>query len=60
MSAWRDRINQFTGKTRYVVCRLFIHLAGEEVAPVLGVLNRAARNAIEKNGDLEVLGEGLV
>ncbi|HEY9637070.1 MAG TPA: DUF1517 domain-containing protein [Coleofasciculaceae cyanobacterium] len=60
MNSWRDRINQFSGRTRFVVCRLFIHLAGEEVAPVLGVLNRAARQAIESDGDLEVLGEGLV
>lgn len=60
MVSWRDRFNQFSGKTRYVVCRLFIHLAGKEIAPLLGVLNRAARSAIEADGDLEVLGEGLV
>ncbi|MGK7878365.1 MAG: DUF1517 domain-containing protein [Xenococcaceae cyanobacterium] len=60
MSSWRDRFNQFTGKTRYVVCRLFIHLAGSEAAPLLGVLNRAAREAVEADGDLEVMGEGLV
>jgi hypothetical protein len=60
MTAWRDRFNQFTGKTRYVVCRIFIHLAGEEVAPLLGVLNRVAREAIDAEGDLEVMGEGLV
>ncbi|MBE9166790.1 DUF1517 domain-containing protein [Pleurocapsales cyanobacterium LEGE 06147] len=60
MTAWRDRFHQFTGKTRYVVCRIFIHLAGEEVAPLLGVLNRVAREAIDAEGDLEVMGEGLV
>jgi hypothetical protein len=60
MSAWRDRLNRFSGRTRFVVCRLFIHLAGEEVAPLLGVLNRAARQAIEVEGDLEAMGEGLV
>ena len=60
MSSWGDRFNKLTGKNRYVVCRLFIHLAGEEVAPLLGVLNRAAREAVEADGDLEVLGEGLV
>jgi hypothetical protein len=60
MSPWRDRWNQLTGKTRYVVSRIFIHLAGEEVAPLLGVLNRTAREAIEADGDFEVLGEGLV
>ncbi|ACK70433.1 conserved hypothetical protein [Gloeothece citriformis PCC 7424] len=60
MSSWRDRINKMTGKTRYVVCRLFIHLSGEEVAPLLGVLNQAAIDAVESDGDMEVLGEGLV
>lgn len=59
MTAWRDRFNQLTGKTRIVVCRLFVHLAGEEVAPLLGVLNRAARQAIDADGDLQILGEGL-
>ncbi|MFM2060674.1 MAG: hypothetical protein RLZZ507_344 [Cyanobacteriota bacterium] len=56
----RDTFNRMIGRTRYVVCRLFLHLAGGEVAPILGVLNRAAREAIDADGDLEVLGEGLV
>ena len=60
MNSLRDRFNQFTGKTRFVVSRLFIHLAGSEVAPLLGTLNRAGREAIEADGDLEVIGEGLV
>lgn len=60
MNSWRDRFNQFTGKTRLAVCRVFVHLAGEEVAPVLGVLNSTARDAIDADGDLTVLGEGLV
>ncbi|MDJ0571874.1 MAG: DUF1517 domain-containing protein [Pleurocapsa sp. MO_192.B19] len=60
MTSWRDRISKFSGKTRFVVSRIFIHLAGEEIAPMLGVLNRVAREAIEADGDLEVLGEGLV
>ncbi|MDJ0600732.1 MAG: DUF1517 domain-containing protein [Crocosphaera sp.] len=60
MSAWRDRLNKFTGKTRYVVCRIFVHLAGDDIAPLLGVLNRAAREAIDAEGDLEVIGDGLV
>jgi hypothetical protein len=37
-----------------------LHLAGQEVAPVLGVLNRAARQAVDSDGDLQILGEGLV
>ncbi len=56
----RDRFNQFLGKTRYVVCRLFIHLSGSEVAPLLGILNQAGREAMEAEGDLEVTGEKLV
>ena len=60
MTSLRDRFNKFSGKTRYVVCRIFIHLAGREVAPLLGVLNQAARDSIAAEGDLESLGEGLV
>ncbi|WP_071189797.1 DUF1517 domain-containing protein [Trichormus sp. NMC-1] len=56
----RDGFNRMMGKTRYVVCRLFLHLGGGEVAPILGILNRAAREAIDADGDLEVLGEELV
>ncbi|MBS3028845.1 MAG: DUF1517 domain-containing protein [Dolichospermum sp. DET50] len=52
--------NRMMGKTRYVVCRLFLHLQGSDVAPILGVLNRSARTAIDADGDLEVSGEELV
>lgn len=60
MSSWRDRLNQIGGRTRFVVCRLFLHLAGKEVAVLLGVLNGAAQDAIASDGDMQVLGEGLV
>lgn len=60
MSPIGDRMNKMFGRTRFVVCRLFLHLAGSEVAPLLGVLNRSAREAIAADGDLEVVGEGLV
>ena len=60
MNAWGDRLNKLTGKTRYVVCRIFVHLAGDDIAPLLGVLNSAGRNAIDAEGDLEAIGEGLV
>lgn len=60
MAAWRDRVNQWSGRTRYVVCRLFLHLAGSEVAPLLGTLNQAAIAADESEGDLQILGEHLV
>lgn len=56
----RDTFNKMIGRTRFVVCRIFIHLAGEEVAPLLGVLNQAARQVIAADGDLEVSGEELV
>ncbi len=55
-----DRFNRMSGKTRYVVCRLFLHLAGKEVAPLLGVLNQAARQSIDAEGDMQAVGEGLV
>jgi hypothetical protein len=60
MQPWRDRFNQLSGRTRFVVCRLFLHLAGKESAVVLGILNGAARQAVDSDGDLQVLGEGLV
>jgi uncharacterized membrane protein len=60
VSSWRDRFNSMTGRTRFVVCRLLLHLAGQEVAALLGVLNQAARQAIDTEGDLQNLGEGLV
>lgn len=60
MSPIGDRMNKMFGRTRFVVCRLFLHLAGSEVAPMLGLLNRTAREAIASDGDLEVVGEGLV
>lgn len=60
MSSWRDRFNRMGGKTRFAVCRIFVHLAGDEVAPLLGVLNQSARDAIGAEGDLPTLGEGLV
>ncbi|MDX2097488.1 MAG: DUF1517 domain-containing protein [Leptolyngbyaceae cyanobacterium bins.59] len=58
-NSWRDRFNQLRGQTRLVVCRLFVHLSGKEVAPLLGILNGAAQDAIDAEGDLEVAGEGL-
>ena len=68
-SAWRDnlsgdsfayRFNQLAGKTRFVVCRIFLHLAGEDIAPLLGVFNRAAIAGVDAKGELDVVGEGLV
>ncbi|BBD58850.1 hypothetical protein NIES2109_16290 [Nostoc sp. HK-01] len=56
----RDTFNRMVGRTRYVVCRLFIHLGGSDIAPILGVLNHSAREAIDADGDLQVLGEVLV
>jgi hypothetical protein len=56
----RDRFNQMTGKTRYGVTRLFIHLSGDNVTPLLGLLNQQAREAVDSEGDFDVLGEGLV
>jgi hypothetical protein len=55
----RDRFNQMTGKTQFVVARIFLQLSGEEIAPLLGILNQAARQAIESDGDMTIIGEGL-
>lgn len=60
MSPIGDRVNKMFGRTRFVVCRLFLHLAGSDVTPLLGLLNRKAREAIASDGDLAVMGEGLV
>ncbi|MGK7933798.1 MAG: DUF1517 domain-containing protein [Microcystaceae cyanobacterium] len=56
----RDRFNKMTGKTRYGVTRLFVHLSGDNVAPLLGILNQQGRAAVDSEGDFDVLGEGLV
>ena len=56
----RDQFNKLTGKTQFVVARIFLHLGGDEVSPLLGILNQAARQAIESDGDLTIVGEGLV
>lgn len=56
----RDRFNQFSGRTRFVVCQVFVHLSGQEVALLLGVLNQAGREAMDAEGDMQVLGEQLV
>lgn len=60
MRSLGDQFNRFAGKTRFVVCRLFLHLSGSEIAPLLGVLNRSARQAYDSEGDLQILGEELV
>jgi hypothetical protein len=60
MSAWTDRFNSLTGKKRFVVSRIFIALTGNESTTLLGVLNRAAQDAIEAEGDLQIMGTSLV
>ena len=60
MSGWRDRVEKLRGRTRFVVLRIMLHLSGEEAPPQLGVFNRIAQRAIDAEGDLNVMGEGLV
>ncbi|BDA39555.1 DUF1517 domain-containing protein [Candidatus Atelocyanobacterium thalassae] len=60
MNFFRDQVNSFTGKTRFLVSRIFLHLSGEDIAPLLGILNEEARVAVEQEGDLLIMGEGLV
>jgi len=52
--------NRMMGRTRYVVCRIMLHLSGSEVAPILGALNHSAREAVNSDGEMEVMGEELV
>ena len=54
-----SRFKRMTGKTQFVVCRIFLHLAGKEVAPLLGVLNSVARQTTEAEGDIQTFGAGL-
>lgn len=60
MGGWRDRVEKFRGRTRFVVLRLMLHLSGEEAPPQLGLFNRVAQEAMDAEGDLQVMGEGLV
>ncbi|MDZ8109029.1 MAG: DUF1517 domain-containing protein [Nostoc sp. DedQUE12a] len=53
----RDIFNKMVGRNRYVGFRLFLHLGGSEVAPILGVLNSAAPR---EEDDINDLGERLV
>lgn len=55
--SWFDQI---TGKKRLAVARIFVHLSGTEIAPILGILNSAAQEAIDYDGDLQILGQQLV
>jgi hypothetical protein len=52
--------DKLTGKTRLVVARIILHLGGDEVAPLLGVLNQAGFDAMDADGDIQTIGEGLV
>jgi uncharacterized membrane protein len=54
-----EQFNKFTGKTRYVVSRIFLQLCGEDITLLLGVLNQAGRQTIEADGDLNIAGECL-
>jgi hypothetical protein len=58
--ALRDRFNSISGRTRFTVCRIMLHLSGQEIAPLLGTFNQIAQQAIDTEGDLQTLGEGLV
>jgi Protein of unknown function (DUF1517) len=58
--ALRDRLNQLSGKTRFVVCRIMLHLSGQDIAPLLGILNQISQQATDDEGDLQTLGEGLI
>jgi len=49
MGSLGDRFKKFAGRTRYVVCRLFLHLYGQEIAPLMVFLIvPAGRRSIPK------------
>jgi uncharacterized membrane protein len=60
MTSWRDRINSISGKTRFVVSRIMLHLSGQDIAPLLGTFNQVAYQAVDDEGDMQTLGEALV
>jgi hypothetical protein len=60
MDTWYDPSSKLSSSTQVTGCRIFIHLAGKKVAPLLGLLNAKAREALEAEGDLDLVGEGLV
>jgi uncharacterized membrane protein len=37
-----------------------LHLSGQEIAPLLGTFNQIAQQAMDSEGDIHTLGEGLV
>ncbi|MBW4620104.1 MAG: DUF1517 domain-containing protein [Cyanosarcina radialis HA8281-LM2] len=60
MDSWYDLPRKLSRPTSITGCRILIHLAGKKVAPLLGLLNAKAREALEAEGDLDLVGEGLV
>jgi len=60
MTGWRDRVERLRGRTRFVVTRIMLQLAGEDAPPQLGLFNRVSQKALDADGDLTVMGEGLV
>jgi hypothetical protein len=56
----RDSFNSLTGKSRFVVSRLFIQLAGTGFGPLWGQLQQFQVEANRSDGDLDIMGEGLV
>ncbi|NJM47038.1 MAG: DUF1517 domain-containing protein [Alkalinema sp. RU_4_3] len=56
----RDSFNSLTGKSRFVVSRLFIQLSGTGMGPLWGQLQQFQVEANRSDGDLNVMGEGLV
>lgn len=61
MPVLQDAFNKITGRDRFGVCRIFVQISGEaDVADLLDILNQAGNQALDQEGDLEVLGEGVV
>lgn len=60
MSSLSERFKRVTGKERFVVARIMVQLAGAQINPLLGTLNRVAQQTLNGEDALDQLGRGLV
>lgn len=60
MASLRDSFNSLTGKSRFVVSRLFVQLTGTGLGPLWGQLQQFQVEANRTDGDLDIMGEGLI
>jgi uncharacterized membrane protein len=59
MNQLSDSFRALASRVQITVCRIILHLADREVAPLLGILSAKAREAAEAGENLDVIGAGL-